>query len=194
MYERGVVRARARAVARATLRSEHPDPGRRRRLELAGSSEGRPHAQQGQSSESGGSGRVLVVDDEPAVRLLCRVNLQFAGFEVVEAENGAQGLELAQSEDFDLILLDVMMPDIGGHDVLRRVSETSDVPVVFLSARTGLADLREGYALGAVDYITKPFDPIALGDKVREVMARVARGEAEAYRQERLGELDERRS
>jgi DNA-binding response OmpR family regulator len=192
MHERGVVRARAGAVARVTLRSEHPDPHRRRKLELAGSNEGRPHTQ-GQSQGSGRSGRVLVVDDEPAVRLLCRVNLQFAGFEVVEAENGAQGLEIAQNQGFDLILLDVMMPDIGGYDVLRRLSETSDVPVVFLSARTGLADLREGYALGAVDYITKPFDPIALGDKVREVMARVARGEAEAYRQERLDELDERR-
>ncbi|HEV8463203.1 MAG TPA: response regulator [Gaiellaceae bacterium] len=179
-------------MARATLRSEHPDPERRRKLELAGSSERRPRSQ-GQSPGTGSNGRVLVVDDEPAVRLLCRVNLQFTGFEVVEAANGAQGLELALSQDFDLILLDVMMPDIGGHDVLRRLSETSDVPVVFLSARTGPADLREGYALGAVDYITKPFDPIALGEKVREVMDRVARGEAEAYRQERLDELDERR-
>jgi len=193
MQGRGVVRARAGAVARATLRAEHPDPERRRKLELAGSSGERPRSQD-QSLESGRNGRLLVVDDEPSVRLLCRVNLQFAGFEVAEAENGAQGLELAQAEDFDLILLDVMMPDIGGHEVLRRLSETSAVPVVFLSARTGPADLREGYALGAVDYITKPFDPIALGDKVREVMARVASGEADAYRQERLDELDERRS
>jgi len=180
-------------VARATLRAEHPDPERRRKLELAGSSEERPSSQD-RSLETGRSGRLLIVDDEPSVRLLCKVNLQFAGFEVVEAENGSQALELAQAEDFDLILLDVMMPDIGGHEVLRRLSEKSNVPVVFLSARTGLADLREGYALGAVDYITKPFDPIALGDKVREVMARVARGEADAYRQERLDELDDNRS
>ncbi len=193
MQGRGVVRARAGAVARATLRAEHPDPERRRRLELAGSGDERPRPED-QTLDSGRSGRVLVVDDEPSVRLLCRVNLQFAGFEVAEAENGAQGLELARAEDFDLILLDVMMPDIGGHEVLRRLSETSSVPVVFLSARTGPADLREGYALGAVDYITKPFDPIALGDKVREVMARVANGEADAYRRERLDELDERRS
>jgi DNA-binding response OmpR family regulator len=178
-------------VARATLRADHPDPERRRKLELAGFSGERPRSQD-QSPDERRGGRVLIVDDEPSVRLLCRVNLQFAGFEIVEAENGAQGLELAQSEDFDLILLDVMMPDIGGHEVLRRLSERSTVPVVFLSARTGPADLREGYALGAVDYITKPFDPIALGDKVREVMARVSRGEADAYRRERLDELDNR--
>lgn len=193
MQARGVVRARAEAVAPATLRAEHPDPERRRKLQLAGSGEVRPRTQD-QSLDAGRAGRVLVVDDEPSVRLLCRVNLQFAGFEVAEAENGAQALECAQAEDFDLILLDVMMPDIGGHEVLRRLSEKSNVPVVFLSARAGLADLREGYALGAVDYITKPFDPIALSDKVREVMARVARGEADAYRQERLDELDDRRS
>jgi DNA-binding response OmpR family regulator len=193
---RGVVqlgRTRAGTEARAALRAEHPEPERRRRLELAGSERERAPSGQDHGLETGRAGRVLVVDDEPSVRLLCRVNLQFAGFEVVEAENGARGLERARAEDFDLILLDVMMPDIGGHDVLRSLSETSKVPVVFLSARTGPTDLREGFALGAVDYITKPFDPIGLGDQVREVMARVARGEADAYRRARLDELDERR-
>jgi DNA-binding response OmpR family regulator len=186
-------RARAGTGARAALRAEHPEPQRRRRLELAGSERERSQSGQDHGLETGRAGRVLVVDDEPSVRLLCRVNLEFAGFEVVEAENGARGLELARAEDFDLILLDVMMPDIGGHEVLRSLSETSSVPVVFLSARTGPTDLRDGFALGAVDYITKPFDPIGLGDQVREVMARVARGEADAYRRARLDDLDERR-
>jgi DNA-binding response OmpR family regulator len=195
MQGRGVIRLgrdRAGSVPRASLRAEHPAPDRRRRLEPAGSE--REQGGPDRDLETGRGGRVLVVDDEPSVRLLCAVNLQFAGFEVVEAENGARALELARSEDFDLILLDVMMPDIGGHEVLRTLSETSNVPVVFLSARTGLSDLREAYALGAVDYITKPFDPIGLGDQVHEVMARVARGEADAYRRAQLDELDERHS
>lgn len=137
---------------------------------------------------------ILIVDDTPTNIGVISGALKDL-YKTKIATNGPKALALACAEEKpDLILLDVMMPDIGGHDVLRRLSETSDVPVVFLSARTGLADLREGYALGAVDYITKPFDPIALGDKVREVMARVARGEAEAYRRERLDELDERRS
>jgi DNA-binding response OmpR family regulator len=136
---------------------------------------------------------VLVVDDEPSIRLLCRVNLELAGYEVGEAENGKQALARAQEGDFGLILLDVMMPDIGGHDVARRLAEderTRDIPVVFLSARAERENLRLGYELGAVDYITKPFDAIELAPRVTQALEHAERGESERIRIERLAELE----
>lgn len=127
------------------------------------------------------------------MRLLCRVNLELAGYDVGEAENGTEGLARAREGGFALILLDVMMPDIGGHDVARALAEderTRDVPVVFLSARADRDNLRLGYELGAVDYITKPFDPIELAPRVTEAIDRVERGDGERFRLERLGELE----
>ena len=140
-----------------------------------------------------GARRVLVVDDEPSMRLLCSINLELAGFEVREAADGAEALVQALAGGLDLVLLDVMMPDIGGYEVLRRLSEderTRGLPVVFLSARTDRDDLRAGYELGAVDYVTKPFDPIALAERVDEILGRVGRGEIESYRRARLAELE----
>jgi two-component system phosphate regulon response regulator PhoB len=138
--------------------------------------------------------RVLVVDDEPSMRLLCTINLSIAGFEVAEAADGAQALELANTEGFDLVLLDVMLPDMGGLDVARQLKadeRTRALPVVFLSARTDKDDLRAGFALGAIDYITKPFDPIALAGRVEEILERIERQEGESYRRARLTELGE---
>jgi DNA-binding response OmpR family regulator len=136
--------------------------------------------------------RLLVVDDEPSMRLLCSLNLGIAGFEVSEAEDGAQALELARSGDFDLALLDVMLPDMGGHEVARRLASQGrghPLPVAFLSARAARDDLRAGYEVGAVDYITKPFDPITLASRVSEILRRARRGESERFRRERLAEL-----
>jgi two-component system, OmpR family, response regulator len=141
--------------------------------------------------------RVLVVDDEPSIRMLCTVNLELAGFVVVEAADGAEALELAAESDFDLVLLDVMLPDIGGHEVARRLARaprTRNVPVVFISARANRDDLRLGYEVGGLDYITKPFDPTALGIRLDEVLDRVARGEGESFRRTRLDELREEQS
>ena len=138
--------------------------------------------------------RILVVDDEPSMRLLCSINLALAGFEVIEAVDGRQALERVQDNEFDLVLLDVMLPDIGGHEVARRLTadpRTRALPVVFLSARTDRDDLRTGYELGAVDYITKPFDPVALSARVEEILERVQREESEGYRRARLAELGE---
>ena len=136
--------------------------------------------------------RVLIVDDEPSIRMLCAVNLGLAGFAVTEAENGTEALEVAARDEFDLVLLDVMLPDIGGHEVARRLAHgrrTHHLPVVFLSARADRADLRLGYEVGGLDYITKPFDPVALGARLDEVLSRVARGESETFRRTRLSEL-----
>jgi CheY-like chemotaxis protein len=138
--------------------------------------------------------RVLVVDDEPSMRLLCTINLSIAGFDVGEAADGAQALELASAGGFDLVLLDVMLPDMGGLDVARHLKDdeqTRELPIVFLSARTDKDDLRAGFALGAIDYITKPFDPIALAARVEEILERVEHQEGESYRRARLAELGE---
>jgi len=137
---------------------------------------------------------VLVVDDEPSIRLLCRINLELSGYEVREAENGTRALASAQEGGVDLILLDIMMPDIGGHDVARRLADdegTRHLPVIFLSARADRENLRLGYELGAVDYITKPFDPLDLAPRVAQALERVERGESERFRIARLAELRE---
>jgi DNA-binding response OmpR family regulator len=135
--------------------------------------------------------RVLVVDDEPSIRLLCAINLKMEGYEVQEAEDGAEALALAADGDFDLILLDVMLPDMGGFDVARSLAARGRAapPIVFLSARTDRDDLRAAYTVGGVDYITKPFDPTGLAVRVKEILDRVARGESEQYRRARLAEL-----
>ena len=132
--------------------------------------------------------RILVVDDESSIRLVCTVNLGLAGFEVSEAADGSEALQLAEEDDFDLVLLDVMLPDLGGHEVARRLGARA--PVAFLSARASQDDLRAGYEAGAVDYITKPFDPLELAERIEEILTRAARGESESFRRTRLAELE----
>jgi DNA-binding response OmpR family regulator len=125
---------------------------------------------------------VLVVDDEHAIRLLCRVNLSASGMEVLEAENGTAALELARRERPDLVLLDVMMPDVDGWTVARELAEddqTREIPIVFLTARAEAADKRMGQQLGGVGYLVKPFDPVTIGDFVEGVLQRLERGERE---------------
>jgi CheY-like chemotaxis protein len=126
--------------------------------------------------------RVLVVDDEQSIRLLCRVNLGASGIDVLEADDGETALELARREQPDLILLDVMMPGLDGWSVARELAEderTRDIPVVFLTARAEAADRRRGAQLGGVGYLVKPFDPVGIGELVEDVLARIGRGERE---------------
>ena len=149
------------------------------------------------STESDGYGgkkltRVLVIDDEAPIRLLCRVNLEAAKMEVLEAENGPAGLEAARRERPDVILLDVMMPGMDGWQVLEELladERTQEVPIVFLTARAELRDQARGLELGGVDYITKPFNPGELAPLVEELLERVERGEGEELRDQRLAEL-----
>lgn len=136
--------------------------------------------------------KVLVIDDEAPIRLLCRVNLEAEDMEVVEAEDGTKGLELARAEQPDVILLDVMMPGLDGWEVLHRLLEdetTKEIPIVFLTARAELRDRARGLELGGVDYVTKPFNPTELAPLVQELIARVERGEREEIRKERIAEL-----
>ncbi|MDP8911798.1 MAG: response regulator [Actinomycetota bacterium] len=136
--------------------------------------------------------KVLVIDDEAPIRLLCRVNLEAEGMEVLEAANGERGLELARAERPDVVLLDVMMPGLTGWRVAEEILEdeaTSDIPIVFLTARAELRDRAHGLDIGGVDYVTKPFNPVELAPLVEDIIARVARGERDDLRREKLGEL-----
>jgi DNA-binding response OmpR family regulator len=119
--------------------------------------------------------RVLVIDDEPDVLLLCRVNLQYAGHEVIEAPDGERGMDLAVSSAPSLIVLDVMLPRRDGLSVLRELSEnpaTASTPVVLLTAKAQVDDQLRGWRAGCSEYVTKPFSPAALADLIVEVAAR----------------------
>jgi DNA-binding response OmpR family regulator len=136
--------------------------------------------------------KTLVIDDEAPIRLLCRVNLEAEGVEVLEAADGATGLEIAKREKPDAILLDVMMPGLDGWSVAERLLSdevTGAIPIIFLTARADLRDRVRGMDAGGLDYVTKPFNPVELASLVREVVDAVARGEREQLRTERIAEL-----
>lgn len=125
---------------------------------------------------------MLLVDDERAIRTICRVNLEGDGLAVNEATDGAEALEQVKRKRPSLVLLDVMMPGVDGWSVAAQLgedAETRDIPIVFLSARAAPEDRLHAQELGAVGYVVKPFDPLELSEVVREVLGRVARGERE---------------
>jgi DNA-binding response OmpR family regulator len=135
---------------------------------------------------------VLVIDDEAPIRLLCRVNLEAEGMQVLEAADGPAGLEKARAEGPDVVLLDVMMPGLDGWRVAEELLDdpsTESIPIVFLTARAELRDRARGIDLGGIDYVTKPFNPVELAPLVRDLLDRVARGERDALRREKLTEL-----
>lgn len=124
--------------------------------------------------------RILLVDDESSIRMVCRVNLEGDGMNVLEAEDGAEAVDLVRVERPSLVLLDVMMPRLDGWAAAEKLAadpETRDIPVVFLSARAAPADRLRAQELGAVGYVVKPFDPIELATTVRGVLERIRRGE-----------------
>ena len=136
--------------------------------------------------------RVLVIDDEEPIRLLCRVNLEAAEIDVSEADDGKSGLEAARAERPDVILLDVMMPGMDGWQVFEQLLQddtTAQIPIVFLTARAELRDQARGLELGGVDYVTKPFNPLQLAPLIEDLLERVERGEEQELRRERLAEL-----
>ena len=116
--------------------------------------------------------RILVVDDEVRMVRFIRLNLEHDGFQVTEAYNGMQALERMRTNLPDLVLLDVMMPDIDGFEVLRTIREVSQVPVIMLTAKGEEDDRVRGLELGADDYITKPFSPREMVSRVRAVLRR----------------------
>jgi DNA-binding response OmpR family regulator len=144
-------------------------------------------ARAGGIGQTTGTRRILVVDDEPAIRALCRVNLSVSGMDVIEAADGETALELARTQGPDLILLDVMLPGTTGWDVASELSAsaaTREIPVIFLSAMADVTDFERGRHHGAVGYVTKPFDPVRIADVIDETLRRIARGERQQLRDE----------
>jgi two-component system KDP operon response regulator KdpE len=133
--------------------------------------------------------RILVVDDERRMVGFIRLNLEQDGFEVIEAFNGNEALERLRDSLPDLILLDVMMPDIDGFEVLRMIREISQVPVIMLTAKGEEDDKVKGLELGADDYITKPFSPRELVSRVKAVLRRGSTFEED---EEGIIEVDDR--
>jgi DNA-binding response OmpR family regulator len=136
--------------------------------------------------------KVLVIDDEAPIRLLCRVNLEAEKMQVLEAADGESGVEIARTEKPDVVLLDVMLPGMDGWQVAERLVEdqaTSQIPLVFLTARAELRDRARGLELGGVDYITKPFNPLDLAPVIEGLLERVRRGERDDLRREKIAEL-----
>jgi two-component system KDP operon response regulator KdpE len=115
---------------------------------------------------------ILVVDDEERMARFIRLNLEHDGFQVVEAYRGMKAIQVLRESLPDLVLLDVMMPDIDGFEVLRMIRESSSVPVIMLTAKGEEDDRVQGLELGADDYITKPFSPRELVSRVKAVLRR----------------------
>jgi DNA-binding response OmpR family regulator len=136
--------------------------------------------------------KVLVIDDEAPIRLLCRVNLEAEGMTVIEAADGPSGLEQAREENPDVVLLDVMMPGLDGWKVAEHLLEderTSLIPIIFLTARAEFRDRAKGLDIGGIDYVTKPFNPLDLAPLVRDLLSRIERGERDELRSEKVSEL-----
>jgi two-component system KDP operon response regulator KdpE len=115
---------------------------------------------------------ILVVDDEPAIVRLVRAKLQADGYGVITAENGAAAIELFDKERPDLVILDLMMPEMDGFETLRRLHQFASTPVIMLTARGSDADKLRGFEIGVDDYITKPFNPDELAARVAAVLRR----------------------
>lgn len=118
--------------------------------------------------------KVLVVDDDPVILELLRLNFEMEGFEVVSAADGKAGYEQALAEAPDLVVSDIMMPGVDGLQMLQKLRsdpETADLPVLLVSAKAQQSEIQKGLDLGADDYVTKPFDPLELLDRVNALLA-----------------------
>jgi two-component system KDP operon response regulator KdpE len=115
---------------------------------------------------------ILVVDDEPRMIRFIRMNLELEGYQVIEAKNGIQALEQVRQHLPDLVIMDVMMPEMDGFETLRLLREISTVPVILLTVKSEEEDRIRGLELGADDYITKPFSPRELNSRVNAVLRR----------------------
>ena len=142
-----------------------------------------------------GATRVLVVDDEPTVRQVVVGYLRRDGHDVSEAHDGSTALDLLESERFDLVVLDMMLPGVNGLDILRRIRANGDMPVIMLTARSEESDRVAGLELGADDYVVKPFSPRELAARVNGVLRRAApKGPATSDRLEFDGLVIDHRS
>jgi len=135
---------------------------------------------------------IMVVDDAPELRDVLRLYLENAGYEAVEAVDGTDALERLKSHEIDLMILDIMMPNMDGFELLKRLDRQEkgrDFPIIFLSARTQVQDKIHGLTLGADDYIEKPFDPSEVIARVMAVLRRVQQQKADTPDQVKVGDL-----
>ena len=121
--------------------------------------------------------KILVIEDEEKIARFIELELKHEGYEVSKAFDGREGLEMAQSGSFDLILLDIMLPLLNGLEVLRRIRKMSEVPVIMLTARDAVMDKVSGLDAGADDYITKPFSMPVLIRKIAAILRRTSKQE-----------------
>lgn len=136
---------------------------------------------------------ILVVDDEPQMVMILEYLLRGRGFSVITATNGAQALERFEAQPVDLVLLDVSMPRVGGVEVARRLRRISDVPIVFLTARSNTEHIVAGYEAGADDYVVKPFEPQVLTLRIEALLRRTVAPRAQVVELDGLSvDLDSR--
>lgn len=127
--------------------------------------------------------KLLIVDDEPAIRLLVKKYADFEGYESEEAADGMEAVIKCRQSAYDIIIMDVMMPELDGFSAVKEIRKFSDVPVIMLSARGEEYDKIHGFELGIDDYVTKPFSGKELMMRIAAVLARSAKGKAEVQRE-----------
>jgi len=128
--------------------------------------------------------KILVVEDEEKIARFIELELQYEGYQVEKAVEGRKGLEMALSGDFDLVLLDIMLPGLNGVEVLRRIRKSSDIPTIMLTARDAVMDKVGGLDMGADDYVTKPFAIEELLARIRLCLRKKAAGKSETVQNE----------
>ncbi len=133
---------------------------------------------------------ILLVDDDPALLEVTSIVLASEGYRVVTAADGTEALRALEGEDLDLVILDIMLPRMSGFEVLKKMREQSDVPVVLLTAKSQSVDKVVGLELGADDYITKPFDTKELLARIKAILRRFGRGGQGREGLLRLGTLE----
>ena len=127
--------------------------------------------------------KVLIVDDEKNIRNVISEYAKFEGYETFEAEDGMQAVEMCRSDDYDLIIMDIMMPRLDGYSAVKEIRKTKQIPVIMLSARGEEYDKLFGFELGVDDYVTKPFSPKELLARMRAVIKRTSAAEEPDNRQ-----------
>lgn len=132
---------------------------------------------------------ILIVDDEINIRGLIRKYAIFEGYQVSEAANGMEAIEMCRTGNFDLIVMDVMMPEMDGFSAVREIRKNSGVPVIMLSARGEEYDRLRGFELGVDDYVVKPFSPRELMMRIAAILKRVTGGASDAPEVVKLGDL-----
>lgn len=118
--------------------------------------------------------KILIVDDEKNIRNVIKEYAKFDGFETFEAEDGMQAVEMCRTQDFDLIIMDIMMPKLDGYSAVREIRKTKQIPVIMLSARGEEYDKLFGFEIGVDDYVVKPFSPKELMARIRAVLNRAS--------------------